>query len=181
MSADAPGHERIALIVGVNTCKDPALGNLRNAVNDADEVAKALQGKARFRLVGGGPFGTVAEPTFDQLLDAITCFKREIEIAKRGCPDGVLPVFYYSGHGLLAQPAGHVAQPAVEQHYLVPSDYDDSNGRGLRRKGVSLEGDVLTAMEDAGVCCPHRRVPQPVRTRAAQGAWLSPEGHGGLG
>jgi Caspase domain len=134
--------------VGVNKCAERTLAVLKNAVHDADAVAKALKQKAGFRLVGDGTFGSV-DPTFHDLLRLLQKFNQEIEDAKgRGC----LAVFYYSGHGLLADgPVPWNAQQAVEQHYLLPTDYDDSDGSGLRRTGIILESDVLNVMKGAAV------------------------------
>jgi hypothetical protein len=39
----------------------------------------------------------------------------------------------------------------VERHYLVPADFDNREGLGLRMKGVILETDVLTAMDNAAI------------------------------
>jgi Caspase domain len=101
MSAGLPDRERIALVVGVNSCVDPSLRELKNAVNDARAVADALKKQAGCKLVGGGAFGTVEDPTFVELLDVLLEFKREIDTFAQG--QGCLAGFYYSGHGLLAQ------------------------------------------------------------------------------
>ncbi|RYD28803.1 MAG: caspase family protein [Verrucomicrobiaceae bacterium] len=77
--------QRAALVIG-NAKYEPAVGPLRNAVNDASAVAKALR-----RL--GFAVTEVHNVTRDKLMTAVMEFRgkaREAEVA----------LFYFAGHGI---------------------------------------------------------------------------------
>ncbi|MBL9129644.1 MAG: caspase family protein [Verrucomicrobiaceae bacterium] len=95
---------RTALVIG-NAKYESAVGSLRNSVNDAKAVAKALRGLG---------FTVIEEHnvTRDELLEAVGGFRKKISGAE-------VALFYYAGHGITV--AG--------SNYLIPvkSGYDPQN------------------------------------------------------
>jgi hypothetical protein len=84
-AAEAPAKSRIALVIG-NSRYEAAVGPLRNTVNDAKAMAKAL------RSLG---FTVIEEHdvTRDELLKAVGVFRAKLKGAE-------VALFYFAGHGI---------------------------------------------------------------------------------
>ena len=132
-AADAP--KRIALVVG-NSRYEPAVGALRNTVNDAKAMANTL------RTLG---FFVIEEhnDARDELLAAMIKFRAKLSGAEVG-------LFYFAGHGISVEGA----------NYLLPtkSGYspDAASGGSLRllaeTKLINAE-QVVAEMSNSGVRC----------------------------
>ena len=100
-------ERKIALVIG-NTNYDASIGRLKNPVNDAKDMAGALQ-RLGFTLVGGQAQMDVNKK---RMLELIREFGRQIK-------QGGVGVFYFSGHGVQVD----------KKNYLIPLtdtlDYED--------------------------------------------------------
>lgn len=91
-------ERKIALVIG-NTNYDSSVGRLKNPVNDARDMAEALQ-RLGFTLVGGKAQLDVNKR---QMLDLIREFGRQIK-------QGGVSFFYFSGHGVQVE----------KRNYIIP-------------------------------------------------------------
>ncbi len=126
---------RTALVIG-NNRYEPAIGPLRNTVNDATTMAKTL------RALGF----TVIEKhnvTRDELLAAVLLFRAKLRGAEVG-------LFYFSGHGI----------SVAGSNYLLPikSGYhsegvDDASRRLLAETKLFNVEQAVAEMSNAGAGC----------------------------
>ena len=126
---------RTALVIG-NAKYESSVGALRNSVNDAKAVAKAL------RSLG---FTVVEEHnvTRDELLEAVGAFRKKL-------PGSEVALFYFAGHGL----------SVAGSNYLVPvkSGYDPQNAdettqRLLAETKLFNAEQAVAEMSAAGARC----------------------------
>ena len=96
--SDVTGERKIALVIG-NTNYDNSVGALKNPVNDAKDVAEALQ-RLGFTLVGGKAQLDLGKK---KMLELIREFGEQIK-------QGGVGVFYFSGHGVQVD----------KRNYLIP-------------------------------------------------------------
>lgn len=91
-------ERKIALVIG-NTNYDPSIGKLTNPVNDAGDMAKALE-RLGFSLVGGK---AQLDVNRKQMLTLIREFGSQIK-------QGGIGFFYFSGHGVQVN----------KENYIIP-------------------------------------------------------------
>jgi formylglycine-generating enzyme required for sulfatase activity len=122
-NASAP--QKFALVIGngnyVNTTK------LNNPVNDANDMAVALQGL-------GYTVDKLLNGTQDQMVNAVMQLKRRLSASKNSY--GFL---FYAGHGV--QSGG--------ENYLIPVDANIPSENFLRNRTVSVQ-EMLDELNDAG-------------------------------
>ncbi|MCU9849868.1 caspase family protein [Defluviimonas sp. WL0024] len=121
-SSAALAAERVALIVGNSNYQH--VGSLENPVNDASDIAIALEGLG-FEVILGNDL------THSEMADAAARFS---EAAK----DADAAIFYYAGHGF--QVGG--------QNYLVPTDAAIAGAEDVASQTTPL-GTVLQALEQS--------------------------------
>lgn len=114
-------EKRLALVIGNASYKQKAL---RNPLNDASDMAKALQ-KAGFEVM------TVFDGTTEKMRLAIEEFGNR-------APENGVALFYYSGH----------ASSADGQNYLWPTDQSFQRESDYMTKAINAQ-EVLTKMEHA--------------------------------
>jgi hypothetical protein len=118
-------HQKFALVIGngnyTNTTK------LNNPVNDANDMAAALQGL-------GFTVDRVLNGTQDQMVNAIMQLKRRLSASRNSY--GFL---FYAGHGV--QSAG--------ENFLIPVDANIPTENFLRNRSVSVQ-EMLDELNDAG-------------------------------
>jgi len=116
-----PAERRTALVIGNSAYAE---GPLANPVNDATDMASALQ-KMGFAVT------LLRDADLRRMRDAIETFRRQLR-------PGVVGLFYFAGHGLQVK----------GENYLVPI-----GARIAREQDVEFEtmhvGRILGAMEDA--------------------------------
>ncbi len=112
-------NKRVALVIGNANYK---FGPLKNPVNDAREMAKAL------RSVG---FDVIKKEnaSWEAMDQAITAFKKKLG-------KGVVGLFYFSGHGIQID----------DKNYLIPVDLPELAQRHVKFRSI-FAGDVLSAMQ----------------------------------
>ncbi|MEM9276870.1 MAG: caspase family protein [Cyanobacteria bacterium P01_F01_bin.143] len=117
----AQRQERIALVIGNSAYQEDPLAN---PVNDANDVAQALQ-ELGFKVT------LIQDKDLRGMEDAIEDFSRELR-------QGGVGVFYYAGHGVQVN----------GENYLVPLNARLNFQKDVRYDAVPL-GKVLNAMESA--------------------------------
>ena len=122
----AMANQRLALVIG-NAAYDPAIGRLVNPVNDATDMAAALQ-RLGFDLVGGK-----AQLNLNKwdMLTLIRQFGEQIR-------DGGIGFFYFSGHGVQVD----------KRNFLIPITDAIAYEDDAERKGVDVD-TIAKAMERA--------------------------------
>jgi hypothetical protein len=115
-------QKRTALVIG-NSSYQKA-GTLRNPVNDANDIAQALQ-QLGFDVI------LLKDATLRQMGDAIEEFNLKLR-------QGGVGVFYYAGHGVQVE----------GENYLIPIDTQLMRQQDVRYETLPV-GKVLGAMEDA--------------------------------
>ncbi len=128
-------NNRVALVVGNNRYETSA-GPLKNAVNDARSVSKALRGLGF----------TVAEEhnvTRDELIEAVAAFRKRIA-------DSEVSVFYFAGHGISV--AGSNYLMPVKSGYQ-PAAGDATTMRLLAETKLFNAEQVVAEMSAAGGRC----------------------------
>lgn len=133
--AAAFGQTRVALVVG-NGKYDASVGALRNSVNDAKAVSKALRGLG---------FTVIEEHnvTRDELLEAVTDFRGKIAGAE-------VALFYYAGHGISVGGANYLVP--MKSGYN-PANADDLTLRMLAETKLFNAEQVVAEMSAAGGRC----------------------------
>ena len=128
-------HQRVALVIG-NSRYEPAIGPLRNTVNDAKAMAKTL------RTLG---FTVIEEHnvTRDELLAALLKFRNQL----RGADVGL---FYFAGHGISVSGANYLLP--VKTGYL-PETADYTTRRMLAETKLFNAEQVVAEMSNSGVRC----------------------------
>jgi len=119
------GQQKFALVIGngnyINTTK------LNNPVNDANDMAVALQGL-------GFTVDKVLNGTQDQMVNAIMRLKNRLSVSKDSY--GFL---FYAGHGIQSN----------GENYLIPVDANIPSENFLRNRTVSVQ-EMLDELNDAG-------------------------------
>ncbi|MEQ1772306.1 MAG: caspase family protein [Burkholderiales bacterium] len=123
LGADAAANEpRVALVIGNSAYKvDP----LKNPVNDAEDMSKALQALG-FRVT------LRKDATYRQMIEAIGEFGRELK-------KGGVGLFYFAGHGVQSK----------GRNYLVPVNANVASEGELEFEAIDANR-MLAAMDDAG-------------------------------
>ena len=117
----AQRQKRIALVIGNGAYQEDPLSN---PVNDATDVAKALEDL-------GFEVKLLKDLNWQAMDKAIESFSGQLR-------QGGVGVFYYAGHGVQVE----------GENYLIPIDARLRRERDVRRETVHL-GDVLKFMEEA--------------------------------
>jgi hypothetical protein len=134
-AAEKKPPTRVALVIG-NARYEAAVGPLRNTVNDARAMGKAL------REVG---FAVIEEHnvTRDELLGAMRRFQLQLRGAEVG-------VFYYSGHGISVAGANYLLP--VRSGY-APEGADATGLRMLAETRLFNAEQAVADMSNAGAAC----------------------------
>jgi len=115
-------QKRTALVIGNSSYQ--TAGTLRNPVNDANDMAQALQ-QLGFEVI------LLKDANLRQMGDAIDEFNLKLR-------QGGVGVFYYAGHGVQVE----------GENYLIPIDAQLMRQQDVRYEALPV-GKVLGAMEDA--------------------------------
>ncbi|MGV3659858.1 MAG: caspase family protein [Prosthecobacter sp.] len=128
-------HARTALVIG-NAKYEPAIGPLRNTVNDSKAVAKTL------RELG---FAVIEEHnvTRDELLKAVLQFRKTLAGAEVG-------LFYFAGHGISAAGSNYLLP--LKSGYS-PEGADDVTLRMLAETRLFNVEQAVADMKSAGALC----------------------------
>lgn len=131
----AASGRRVALVIG-NAKYEPAVGPLRNPVNDAKAVGTALRGLG---------FTVIEEHnvTREKLLKAVIQFRAGIQEAE-------VALFYFAGHGI--QVAGSNYLLPVKSGY-DPAGVEDSTLRLLAETKLFNAEQAVAEMSAAGARC----------------------------
>src|SRR5690606_26709925 len=125
--ADAYKDEkRYALVIG-NSKYSKDIGELRNPVNDATDMAAELKA-SNFDVQ------LLTNATYGQIRVALLKFKDKID---GGNKDNTVALFYYAGHGLLFE----------DENYLVPVDASVEYPDDIPRYCFPIQRMVLSNME----------------------------------
>ena len=134
-TAQPTARPRVALVIG-NNRYEASIGPLKNAVNDAKAVSKALRGLG---------FSVTEElnVTRDELIEAVTDFRTRVR-------DSEVSLFYFAGHGI----------SVGGSNYLLPvkSGYQPASGdaialRMLAETKLFNADQVVAEMSAAGGRC----------------------------
>jgi len=134
----APGAStgtRTALVIG-NARYEPSVGALRNSVNDAKAVARALREL-------GFSVSEHHNVTRDQLLGAVGAFRRKLAGAE-------VALFYYAGHGISVAGSNYLLP--VRSGY-DPADADEASLRLLAETKLFNAEQAVAEMTSAGAAC----------------------------
>lgn len=134
-SAETQPKPHVALVIG-NAKYETAVGPLRNAVNDAKAVAKALRGLG---------FSVTEEHNVsrDDLMEAVAGFRGKIKGAE-------VALFYYAGHGISVAGSNYLIP--VKSGYQ-PDHADDVTLRMLAETKLFNAEQVVAEMSSAGGAC----------------------------
>lgn len=134
-AGEAKPHARTALVIG-NAKYEPAIGPLRNTVNDSKAVAKAL------RELG---FAVIEEHnvTRDELLKAVLQFRKTLAGAEVG-------LFYFAGHGISTAGSNYLLP--LKSGYN-PDGADDVTLRMLAETRLFNVEQAVADMKSAGAHC----------------------------
>lgn len=119
-------EKRYALVIG-NSNYPKEIGELRNPVNDATDIAKELQA-SNFDVQ------LVTNATYGQMRAAMLKFKEKVD---QGDKDKTVALFYYAGHGVQQE----------DENYLVPVDASIEFEDDISRYCFPVQRMVLTNME----------------------------------
>lgn len=125
----------VALVIG-NTKYEAAIGPLRNAVNDAKAVSKALRGLG---------FSVTEEHNVsrDELMEAVTGFRAKIKGSE-------VALFYYAGHGISVAGSNYLIP--IKSGYQ-PDGADDMTLHMLAETKLFNAEQVVAEMSAAGGVC----------------------------
>ncbi|HYF68090.1 MAG TPA: caspase family protein [Ohtaekwangia sp.] len=119
-------EKRYALVIG-NSKYSKDIGELRNPVNDATDMAAELKA-SNFDVQ------LLTNATYGQIRVALLKFKDKID---GGNKDNTVALFYYAGHGLLFE----------DENYLVPVDASVEYQDDIPRYCFPIQRMVLSNME----------------------------------
>lgn len=119
-------EKRYALVIG-NSNYPKEIGELKNPVNDATDIAKELQA-SNFDVQ------LLTNATYGQMRAAMLKFKEKVD---QGDKDKTVALFYYAGHGLQQE----------DENYLVPVDASIEFEDDISRFCFPVQRMVLTNME----------------------------------
>ncbi|MFN8348777.1 MAG: caspase family protein [Spirosomataceae bacterium] len=112
-NAPAGTEQRLALVIGNRDY--PGVGNLKNPLNDANDMEVALRNLG-FEVI------KAANTDYRAFLSAVNRFKDKLSSSD-------VAFFYYSGHG-----AGYNGK-----NYLLPTDTDISCLEQIEEQGIALK------------------------------------------
>ena len=121
---DASAPQKFALVIGNGSYSN--LSRLNNPVNDANDMASALQGL-------GFSVDKVLNGTQDQMINAVMQLKRKLSASKNSY--GFL---FYAGHGVQSN----------GENFLIPVDANIPSENFLRNRSVSVQ-EMLDEINDA--------------------------------
>lgn len=121
-------EKRYALVIG-NSQYPKSIGELRNPVNDATDMAAELE-LSNFEVQ------LLTNATYGQMRAALLKFKDKIDAGER---DKTVALFYFAGHGLRQE----------DENYLVPVDAMIEFEDDIRRYCFPLQRMVLANMENS--------------------------------
>ena len=145
-------EKRYALVIG-NSRYPKEIGELRNPVNDATDMATELQ-NSNFEVQ------LLTNVTYGQMRAALMKFKDKIDAGDR---DKTVALFYFAGHGLRLE----------DENYLVPIDARIEYQDDIWRNCFPVQKIVLSNMENSNsrmnivILDACRSNPFPSLTRAA--------------
>lgn len=153
--ADAYKDEkRYALVIG-NSNYNKEIGNLKNPVNDATDIATELR-KSNFDVQ------LLTNATYIQIREAMRKFQERLTTGPR---DQTVGLFYYAGHGVQYQ----------DENYLVPIDANVKFEDDIVRMCFPVQRMVLNNMENTNsrmniiILDACRNNPFPATTRSVGG------------
>ena len=121
----APAPQKFALVIGNG--KYTSFGSLPNAVNDASDMADALQGL-------GFTVDKILDGSREQMAEAITRLKDQLSVSNNSY--GFL---FYAGHGVQFNGV----------NYLIPAAADIPSANYLGDTAISVQ-TILAELDDAG-------------------------------
>jgi uncharacterized caspase-like protein len=135
VSCPAAEKTRFALVIG-NAKYDAAVGPLRNSVNDAKAVSKALRGLG---------FSVIEEHNVSrgELMEAVTDFRGKIRNAE-------VALFYYAGHGISVAGSNYLIP--LKSGYQ-PAGADEMALRMLAETKLFNAEQVVAEMSASGARC----------------------------
>ncbi|MBL7872551.1 MAG: caspase family protein [Cyclobacteriaceae bacterium] len=119
-------EKRYALVIG-NSAYSKSIGELRNPVNDAIDMAAELE-KSNFEVQ------LLTNATYGQMRAELLKFKEKLDEGER---DQTVALFYFAGHGLRQE----------DENYLVPVDALVEFEDDVRRYCFPVQRMVLANME----------------------------------
>ena len=119
-------EKRYALVIG-NSAYPKSIGELRNPVNDATDMATELE-KSNFQVQ------LLTNATYGQIRAELLKFKEKLDAGDR---DQTVGLFYFAGHGLRQD----------DENYLVPVDAVIEFEDDIRRYCFPVQRMVLANME----------------------------------
>ena len=157
-------ERRFALVIGNRNYTYRTLPPLKNAINDADDMAAKLSSL-------GFTVTTIPDANRNQMYDAINKFMRDVE-------NSDVALIYYSGHGL---------SPKGGANYLLPTDSKIDYQDEIEQYGINSQTILLSRLEKANVrakiilldCCNNCNVPErgaKSTTHAGGLSEMKPEG-----
>ena len=120
-----PAPQKFALVIGNSNYS--AMPKLANPVNDASDMASALQGL-------GFTVDKLLNADIHQMENAVSKFKIKLAAA-----ESAYGFFYYAGHGIQSN----------GDNYLLPVDADIPSENYLRDRAISVQA-ILGELNDAG-------------------------------
>jgi tetratricopeptide (TPR) repeat protein len=145
-------EKRFALVIG-NSKYPREIGELRNPVNDATDIAKELT-NSKFEV------DLLTNATYGQMRAAMLKFKEKVDASDR---DKTVSLFYYAGHGL----------QHADENYLVPVDAAIEYEDDIARYCFAVQRMILANMERSNsrmnivILDACRNNPFPALTRSA--------------
>ena len=124
IAAPAAAETRLALVIG--NADYPTLGALRNPVNDATDIADALEA-LDFEVIRGFDLDR------ERMTELVTKFLQAARTSD-------VTLFYYAGHGFQID----------DQNYLVPTDASFSSREDIGRETIKL-ADITEGLEGNGI------------------------------
>jgi len=158
-------EKRYALVIG-NALYSSKIGELKNPVNDATDMAAELQA-SNFEVQ------LLTNATYGQIRSALLKFKEKLDAGEK---DKTVGLFYFAGHGLRQE----------DENYLVPVDavieYEDD----IWRTCFPVQRMVLANMERSNSrlnivvldACRNNPFPSAVRSAGEQGLAEMEKGRG---
>lgn len=135
VAAQTRAKPNVALVIG-NARYESAVGPLRNAVNDAKAVSKALRGL-------GFSVSEEHNVSRDELMEAVAGFRAKIKGSE-------VALFYYAGHGVSVAGSNYLIP--IKSGYQ-PDEGDEMTLRMLAETKLFNAEQVVAEMSAAGGVC----------------------------
>lgn len=142
---------KVALVIG-NADYSNDIGKLKNPVNDATDIAEALQ-RLGFNLVGGKAHLNLNKR---QMLERIREFGSQIQ-------KGGVGVFYYAGHGIQVDKHNYLIPITDLLQYQEDAEYEAVDVDAVLKEMESAENAVNILILDA---CRNNNLPKRPNKRA---------------